>query len=93
MHKGVDLLNKLRISDGIPSKVDYNKIQGNGGWSKESGSESEWFAPEEQKILELLELTINENDYKFFPAVQNKNYLAENGELDDVSGDYINRDF
>ena len=102
------------MPDGIPSEVDYDKIQGNGGWSLEPESEDEFeiesedefeleseesepeyegFEPEDRKVLQSLSLTIGKNEYNYTSAVQNKTYVAENGELIKVSGDYINRDF
>ena len=82
MRKGTDLLDKLDILDGIPSDVDYDKIKDDGGWtlgleseSEEYGLEAEGFdlefeafKPEDRKTLQLLDLTININDYRFIEA-------------------------
>ena len=91
MLKGTDLLTKLGDSDSIPSEVDYDKIQGNGGWSLKQRVVEFW--PDDEIILRSLDLTADINDYKYMHAVQDKTYVAENGKDNKVSGDYINRDF
>ena len=92
MRKGTDLLNKLRNLDSIPSKIDYNKIQGDGGgWTLEPDSKK--FDDDIPEILQSQDLTTDRNDYQLITADQDLPYIAEDGELIEVSSNYINRDF
>ena len=92
MRKGTDLLNKLRIPNGIPSEVDYNKIQDDGGgWTIDPKSKK--FPADIRETLHSIGLSNDEKDYDLIAADQDKPYIAENGEINEVSSDYINRDF